>query len=130
VKSVESVLRLEGSLWGKDDHDESGRCEGGQYGLASVLTDGVRTDLSGEDHVGHQSIDVDQFRGGRLVSRGDTRQRITRTRLYTHHRHHMPLGTGVPSGVYNIGICTLKIDKRCVFQELPEPNRACLVGVW
>jgi len=19
---------------------------------------------------------------------------------------------------------------RCVFQELPEPNRACLVGVW
>jgi len=24
----------------------------------------------------------------------------------------------------------LRGDIRCVFQELPEPNRACLVGVW
>ena len=25
---------------------------------------------------------------------------------------------------------TTHSDIRCVFQELPEPNRACLVGVW
>ena len=43
---------------------------------------GVLTDLSREDHVRHESIDMNEFWGGGLVSSSDTRQRISRRRLH------------------------------------------------
>jgi len=70
---------------------------------------------------------------GQVRSTAVIRRRKSRSVLYTqfHCLTQNSVSNAVKTSQYRPAGSTQKCGHlRCVFQELPEPNRACLVGVW